>query len=116
MPGLLELAWGGLIAVEGTGFARVTYRPFVPATETLGAGVACDAIGLKVEKREEDAPDGGKVFVVSRAWLLRGSQLGADAVTKRGQVVEADGTSWLVVVEAERKAAGVFWRCETVRL
>lgn len=90
----------------------VRYHPFDVATETTSPGPRCTGLRLQQTKEEIPTPDGGLLYVTKRTWHLRAGELGGVPVTLRGQIVEADGTAW-VVRAAQLQTDGTCWRCET---
>lgn len=96
---------------------RVSYRSYDPATDTVSATAIekIDAVVKGESKQERPTPDGGRVIVITRRCHLRISQMGATRATKRGRIVLADGTEYLVE-SVEAAAENTRYACDTVRL
>jgi len=76
---------------------QVSLRLFVNNTEGLESSITVDAFPAGGEDKQQMLlADGTSVFIATRVWHLRASQITTGPVTQGSQITDTDGTVYLI--------------------
>jgi hypothetical protein len=91
---------------------QVQLRLFVNSTESLEAAISVDAYPAGGEDKQQMLlSDGNSIFVATRVWHLRASQITSGPVTQGSQITDTDGTVYLVGADIRYQSFRTRVRC-----
>lgn len=96
---------------------EVSFRRFIDNTEGLAEAVTVDAFpGGGADKNQFPTLDGSSVFVKTKVWHLRTSQLNGEQVTQGSVIIDTDGTQYLVSADIKLETWDTRTRCVTTEI